>query len=315
MVGVMRFVTCVAIAFCLFAERTQAAGFRFIDVPADASGPAIHGAIWYPCNQSPGEIALDRVILPGVKDCPIGDGKRPLVVISHGRIGDFTGHHDTAETLADAGFVFAAINHPGDTAADTSRSEDLSAFIERTTDIKGLIDFVLGAASAASSIDPDRIGLFGFSRGGYTGLVLIGANPDWTHVTEICRGSPLHACQQVLRKEFPAEPLTHDPRIKAAVIADPLAIAFTAGSFASVTVPIQLWASERGGDGVLPQDVAMVNESLPARHEYRVVPNSAHFAFLSPCAPALVQTRPEICADASGFDRAAFHREFNAAVL
>jgi predicted dienelactone hydrolase len=49
--------------------------------------------------------------------------------------GDFIGHHDTAETLADAGFIVAAISHPGDTVSDMSRSGDLSVMIERPTDI------------------------------------------------------------------------------------------------------------------------------------------------------------------------------------
>jgi predicted dienelactone hydrolase len=55
---------------------------------------------------------------------------------------------------------------------------------------------------------------------------------------------------------------------------------------------------------------------LPAKHEYNVVPNAGHFAFLSPCPPTLAKdTLTELCADAPGFDRAAFHNRFNAAVL
>jgi len=34
-----------------------------------------------------------------------------------------------------------------------------------------------------------------------------------------------------------------------------------------------------------------------------------------PPPPALAKAVPEICTDAPGFDRAAFHKEFNAAVL
>ena len=60
----------VAIALCLTATLAQAAGFRLIDVPADADGPAIEGAIWYLCSEPPGEIDLGRsVTAPGVKDC------------------------------------------------------------------------------------------------------------------------------------------------------------------------------------------------------------------------------------------------------
>jgi predicted dienelactone hydrolase len=196
-----------------------------------------------------------------------------------------------------------------------SRSDDLAAFVERPTDIKRLIDFMLQASSVATKIDPQRIGFFGFSRGGYTGLVLLGANPDWAVVTEFCQQSSSHACEQIRRKEFPTEPLAHDVRIKAAVIADPLAIMFSHASFAAIRVPVQLWQSQRGGDGVLPEHVAAVDKNLPAPHEYHVVPNSSHFALLTPCPPAVAQARPELCTDAPGFDRVAFHKEFDAEVL
>jgi predicted dienelactone hydrolase len=311
----LRLAVSLVITFFLAATPARAAGFRFIDIPADAGGPAIHGAMWYPCAEPPAEIDLGKITVPGAKDCPIGDGKRPLVVISHGRGGDFTGHHDTAETLADAGFVVSAIDHPGDTVTDMSRSDDLSVFIERPADIKRLIDFVLGASPAAPAIDPERIGFFGFSRGGYTGLVLIGANPDWVHVSEICQGSSYHVCEQVLRKEFPVEPLTHDPRIKAAIVADPLVVSFTAGSFAAIRTPVQLWGSERGGDGVDPKTVADLDKELPEAHEFHRVPNSGHFAFLMPCPAALAAMRPVFCNDAGGFDRVALHKQFNAEVL
>ena len=258
---------------------------------------------------------IDPVTLPGVKDCPLRGDKLPLVVVSHGRGGNFAGHHDTAEALADAGFIVAAISHPGDNSFDLSRSDDLSAFIERPQDIKRLIDFMLGASAFSAAIDRERIGFFGFSRGGYTGLVLIGANPDWAKATTVCQHAAGNTCAQIMRKDYLAQPITHDPRIKAAVIADPLAIVFGSESLAAVKVPVQLWASERGGDGVVLHDVAAVDASLPAKHDYHVVPNAGHFAFLAPCPAVLVKERPELCVDAPGFDRAAFHARFDADVL
>jgi predicted dienelactone hydrolase len=305
----------IALTLLLTAAVAQAAGFRFIELPAGADGPVLTGAMWSPCSAAPGEIDLGSVTVPGVKDCPVAGDKLPLVVISHGRRGSFVGHHDIAETLADAGFVVTAINHPGDTSSDTSRSDDLSVFIERPSDIKRLIDFMIGASPAAANIDPGRIGFFGFSRGGYTGLVLVGANPDWALATAACEQSSSHICEQIHRKEFPAQPLTHDPRIKAAVLADPLALVFTADSLQGIKEPIQLWASERGGDGVTPDMVAAVDTGLPIKHEYHLVPNSGHFAFLAPCPPALTKARPELCTDAPDFDRGAFHQQFDAEVI
>jgi predicted dienelactone hydrolase len=250
-----------------------------------------------------------------VKDCPLPDKNLPLIVVSHGRRGNFIGHHDTNEGLADAGFIVAAINHPGDTVLDFSRTDDLSIYVERPNDIKRLIDFMVDASPLASSIDRERIGIFGFSRGGYTGLAVIGANPDWASVTDLCQQSTTRVCEQIRGKEFPEQPVTHDPRIKAAVIADPLTVFFTPNSFGAVGIPVQLWASELGGDGVLPHTADIVDKSLPSKHEYRVVPNARHFAFLAPCPPALAKEVPQICVDANGFDRVAFHRQFNADVL
>jgi predicted dienelactone hydrolase len=46
-----------------------------------------------------------------------------------------------------------------------------------------------------------------------------------------------------------------------------------------------------------------------------VVPNSGHVAFLFICLPAVAKAEPELCTDAPAFDRAAFHKQFNADVL
>ena len=295
-------------------------GFRFIEVPADSEGPALSGAMWHPCSEPPGEIDLGKITatfeitMRGAKNCPVSGDKLPLVVVSRGKGSHFVLHHDTAEPLADAGFIVAAINHPGDNFLDMSRSGDLSVMVERPTDIKRLVDFMLGASPAASHIDAERIGFFGFSRGGYTGLVLIGGDPDWASEKDFCPQDSFHWCEQICSKEFPTQPLAHDPRIKAAVIVDPLAVFFTADSLAAVNMPVQLWASEYGGDGVSPESVAAVDRSLPARHEFHVVPNAGHFAFMI-CPPALAKNRPELCTDSPGFDRVAFHKRFNADVL
>lgn len=304
----------IAMALCSLAPPSFAAGFRFINIPADAQGPAITGAMWYPCNEPPGRMPFGPYILPVSKDCPLSGEQHPLVAVSHGRTGTFLGHHDTAEALADAGFIVAAINHPGDTFSDKSRATELSVYVSRPVDIKRLVDFMLASSPVAPSIDPSRIGFYGFSRGGYTGLAVLGADADWTNATEYCGPSPALGCQLIRNREFPAGQITHDPRIKAAVIADPLAVFFTAKTLAPIKAPVQLWASELGGEGVFLRDVAPLDANLSAPHEFHVVRNAGHFAFFL-CPPGLAQTDPDICTDRSGFDRAAFHKEFNAAVV
>jgi predicted dienelactone hydrolase len=306
-------VASVVLGLCLLVPTALAAGIQPLNVSLDDSSPALSGAVWYPCAEAPTAIKLGPFQISATKDCPITGTKMPLIVISHGRTGSFLGHRDTAQVLADAGFVVAAISHPGDNAQDSSHTDDLSAFVERPADIKRLLDYLLGSWSNAAAIDPDRIGLFGFSRGGYTGLVVVGANPRFRRDVGMCVGQTSTICEDVRQGKL--EPLVHDRRVKALVIADPLSTFFTEASFDEVRVPIQLWRSEHGGDGVTPESVAAVARELPVKADVRIVPNSQHFSFLPPCTDDFARNAHDLCTDPPGFDREAFHKQFNAQVL
>jgi predicted dienelactone hydrolase len=303
---------------CIVAAGAETAGIRFIDVPTDGDRPALTGLVWSPCAATAVDVMVGGVPLPGVKDCPIAGNQLPLIVFSHGRRGNFRGHHDTAETLADAGFIVAAINHPGDNSTAMSRTDELSVLIERPADIKRLTDYMLGTWPEAATIDPARVGLFGFSRGGYTGLVVIGGNPDFrAGLTYMCPpGSLMLKCQQIRENKVPPQPLVHDLRVKAAVLADPgYPFMFNRGGLKNVTIPVQLWRSERGGDGLVPEAVIALVPRFPKRPQYHVPAKSAHFSFLAPCLPEAMKAFPELCIDPPGFDRATFHKAFNAEVL
>ncbi|KQW57653.1 alpha/beta hydrolase family protein [Variovorax sp. Root411] len=309
--------------FCVSATLAQAAGFSTIEIPADQEGPALRGGVWTPCAAVAGEIKVGPYAIQGVRDCPVAGSRLPLIVLSHGYGGSYLGHHDTAQALADAGFVVAAISHSDDNAQVRGRPGDkISALATRTTDIKRLIDHMLQQWPAHDRLAADRIGFYGFSRGGYTGLVLAGARPDFERLPPLpsspCTTAPESPACALMRQRFQellASPLVHDTRIKAAVIADPLSMVFDANGLKNVTIPIQLWASTYGGDGVTPESVAAVRRNLPVAPDWRVVEKAAHFAFLAPCTPALLEAMPEICRDGPGFDRVAFHAAFNAEVL
>ncbi len=307
-----------AIMFCLVATMAQAAGVRFFDIPADAKGTTLSGAVWYPCATPSQETTIRELRITGTKDCPIVGEKLPLIVVSHGRGAWFGAHHDTASALADAGFIVAAINHPGDNSFDRSREDHLSVLVERPADIKRLTDFMLDAWPEAQKIDGTRIGLFGFSFGGYTGLVVIGGNPDFRNDVPGCQGSDFRACQQLHNNEIPAAPPVHDPRVKAAVIVDPgPGIFFPADNLKPVTAAVQLWSSDPklAANFVSGCCAIGINRRLPSKPDYHLVPNAIHFSFLAPCSAAEVRNFPRICIDAPGFDRVAFHKDFHADML
>jgi len=308
---------------CLWVTLAQAAGFSFIEVPPDASGPALRGAVWSPCDVPTSKIVLDRLVIDGVKNCPVSGAQLPLVVISHGYGGSLFGHRDTADALANVGFVVAAIDHSDDNYQIRGGPNDkISALATRPTDIKRLIDYMLEQWQAHATLAADKIGFYGFSRGGYTGLVLGGALPDFNRLPPLpsspCVSTPESPPCGLVRQRFQellTLPLVHDNRIGAAVIADPLSMVFDKEGLKSVTIPIQLWASAYGGDGVTPESVAEVRRNLPAIPDWRVADNATHFGFLVPCTSDMLRSGVEICSDRPGFDRVAFHTDFNAQVI
>src|SRR5262249_26259209 len=151
----------------------------------------------------------------------------PLIVISHGSGGWLGGHWDTAETLAEAGYVVAAPTHTADNYKDRSGFGTLQVLTGRPRQVKLSIDFMLGSWKGRNSIDPGRIGVFGFSAGGYTALIAIGGTPDLTRFPAWCSEQPDDPeCRRSTERRAaagnpPPGIWTHDGRIKAAIVAAP----------------------------------------------------------------------------------------------
>ena len=304
----------------LASTCVQAAGFQH-GIAANPDGKPLEIGIWYPSLAAVQPVVMGPTTM-SVAINGIAQGKAlPLVVMSHGTGSSFLGHFDTAIALADAGFVVAAVTHTGDNYADQSRSVDV---MDRPRQISRVIDHMLSTWDGHATIDPARIGMFGFSAGGFTALVSIGGIPDFPKIGPMCRQYPGDFACQLLAKSgsnlpVPLTPATAgaaDPRIKAAVVAAPaLGFTFSPDGLKNVRVPVQLWRAENDVLVPHPRYAEAVRLALPEAPDYHVVPNAGHFDFLVPCSGALASIAPAICTSAVGFDRAAFHASFNAAVV
>jgi predicted dienelactone hydrolase len=304
-------------ALILATRPALAMGFEQVMVP-DPVGPALETGIWYPSDAPASSQRLGLYTQTVAAGGAVAGRGLPLVVMSHGTGGSFENHYDTALALAEAGFVVAAVTHTGD------NYRDQSGFVRvenRPRHIKALIDYMLASWPRRDRLDPVRIGIFGFSAGGFTALVAIGGVPDLSRTPSYCAAHPDEwTCRRIREagaalSSAPAA-FDHEPRIAAAVIAAPaIGFSFTPEGLAGIKSPIQLWRGD--SDEILPhpRHAQNVYDGLATKPEYHVVPNAGHFAFLAPCPPALANVAPEICRDPAGFDRAAFHREFNPAVV
>ena len=311
----------LAAGLALGATGAQAAGFRTLEIAADEAGAALAVGLWYPSHEAVPAKPNTEFELAVALDAPPARTNGRLIVISHGHGGWYGGHADTAIALADAGYAVAAPSHAGDTWSDMSAPIE-RWILSRPADVSRTVDRVLEDPVLGARLDPARVGVYGFSAGGYTALALVGGVPDLDAAAGHCRVEPGEfVCAEGMVDELldagvgelPAEAFGADPRVSAAAIAAPgFGFGFTEASLAGVDAAIQLWTGELDESVPTGTNAAAVADRLPSRPELHRVAGADHFAFLTvACREAFRRDDPEgyalVCEDEDDFDRYAFH--------
>src|SRR6516162_5828538 len=154
----------------LITTPALSAEFERVMVP-DPDGPLLEAGIWYPSDAPASSQQLGLYTQTVAAGGVVAGRSLPLVVMSHGTGGSFEGHYDTALALAEAGVVVAAVTHTGDNYRDQSGFNRVE---NRPRHITALVDYMLSSWPRREALDPERIGMFGFSAGSFTTLVAIG---------------------------------------------------------------------------------------------------------------------------------------------
>jgi len=309
-----------AVICCLYAVVLQAApvtgvGLQLLQLP-DPTGPAtMKVALFYPAAILTGTTAIGPLDISAQRDAQPQPGSYPLVLISHGSGGSMFSHHDTASALARQGFVVAAIEHPGDNFRDLSGQGSDRVYAGRSVQLSALLDQLQALPQLAELIDLDRIGVLGFSAGGYTALVMAGAMPEFDRLAGFCSSQPgsvlCAGSGQIRRSTPPIQPLL-DSRISAAFVIAPIGSAlFSPEALRQVPVPVYLYHS--AADSQLPQAEhgQYVRKHLSTLKGHTELEKADHFVFIAPCSDRLAASAPAICNDAPGVDRQAIHQQLN----
>ncbi|MBE3640406.1 alpha/beta hydrolase family protein [Mangrovicoccus algicola] len=312
--------------FLLVPGLACAAGFEVAQVPV-ARGldeAPMRIGLWYPPARDPQETPPPLFGRALAVDAPLAEGRHPLIVLSHGQ-GSWMGNHaDTAAALADAGFIVAVPEHPGDTRGD-DHAVPAQWLVTRPADLSATIDYLTGPWPGAGGVDAGRIGVLGFGTGGYGALVAGGGLPDLDLAKSFCAGNPReYACRAgMLDGVKPAEiepgleAAAGDGRIGAiAVVAPILGFAFGPLDLAAVEAPVQIWSG--GLDLRAPHNTngALIAAGLPMAADVHQVEGAAHASFSQPCYAGMQAAMPSYwamsCQDAPDFDRPAFLEEMAA---
>jgi predicted dienelactone hydrolase len=305
------------------ALRTEhPVGFQVFQITNAEEQPFTAG-VWYPTQSHPWPTTLLGTVLMDVaRDAPISGSDLPLVVISHGNGGGPASHADLALALANAGYVVVAPMHSGDNYMDQSAVGSNLWLSGRMRELRTTVDYMLKNWQGHDQIDPERIGAFGYSAGGFTVLTAVGAQPDLSAVAKHCTDSPEFVCELLhdikspllsLDTPISEDAFVPDVRIKAAVIAAPgLAFTMVPNGLDNVQVTIQLWDADNDIKVPYATNTKPIREALGSNVEFHSVSGAGHFSFLAPCG---LLAPPEICSDQGQFDRQAFHADMNTRVI
>lgn len=181
-----------------FARGPHPAGVRSLSYRDSSSGQALEFELWYPAadRHRGGDLdpaTRDRFnVAPGfppkaqsaVRDAEPAAGVHPLFVYCHGGYGDPRESTHLTTHLASHGYLVAAQRFAGDSFADTLPGPDGQppkiakmpideSARRRPRQASAFIDALLAAALPGGlRIDAARIGVGGYSMGGYTTLAL-----------------------------------------------------------------------------------------------------------------------------------------------
>lgn len=300
-----------------------AVGFQFLSVPDDAGRP-IEVGIWYPSNSAPAAISVGSIAQNAALDGEVSGANLPVVIFSHGSAGWLGDRVDTATAFAQAGLVAVSLTYPGDNYKDSSDRAGRQ-MTSRPVVTSRVLDYALDTWTGRDHLDKSKVGFYGFSAGGFTGLVAIGGVPDWAIFARHCKSDPDEGvCKQGVASflsspqaaAMPASIWHHDERIKAAALASPgFGFTFDPASLGQIKIPVKLWGGDK--DAVVPfeSNVGYLSRSLPNVMGVHKVMGAQHYSFLRPCSEALKAKNPEICSDFPGFDRATFQKTLDEDLL
>jgi predicted dienelactone hydrolase len=295
---------------------------------------ALRTVVWYPVDLSAKE---NPVQIPGLdifelgtaaQDAKIADKptRFPLIVISHGTGGSGLSMAWLGEALAARGYIAAAVNHPGNNAAEPYTTEGFSLWWERARDLTEVISSLLADGEFGSRIDTNAVGAAGFSLGGYTMIEIAGGITDVARFVRYCdTTNAAGTCTSppefpTLVKDFRGMIREHpevlkdagesyrDPRVRSVfAMAPALGPAFPASTLKKISIPVEIVAGESDQNVPIASSAKYFAANIPGSKLQVFSGNVAHYVFLNTCTQTGRKTTPGLCVDGKGVDRDAIH--------
>jgi predicted dienelactone hydrolase len=324
-------ITAIVAFLQLFSFEQKAAaqniGQRTFQYKDEKRNRPVITEIWYPTTDTLTQ--KDKAFSPFIRLQTVRNGKAPaqkmpLIFISHGAGGGRLTLEWLADKLVQNGFIVAAVDHYGNTF-DHPTAEGFLEPWERPQDISFALTSLLKDADFGKVIDEQRLGMAGFSIGGYTTLALAGAEIN-VDVLKAYYKSP-KGKREINLPEFPGllnyidkpevinsfknSPPLKDPRFKAF-----FAICPAAGQgfvnkeqVKNIQAPTYIVAAQ--ADSIAPTATnALRYHELIGKSKYYVVKGkTGHYVFLNEAIEELKKEEPTYFNDDPSVSRGKVHEE------
>jgi predicted dienelactone hydrolase len=319
---------CVALA----GARAGPVGERHL-ITTDASAalrdathqPTVRVTVWYPAANGAVEQRIDLgqpgkpYLLVGAvaQDAGFADAKpRPVILFSHGYGGAARVMGWFGIPMARAGYVVVAVDHPGNNGVDKMTPAGALMPWDRVQDLAAALAAAEADPTVGPHIDGNRVGVAGFSAGGFTALVAAGARVDMNRFVAFCRANPTDGvCKP--QKELPLTQADFDrtladpelagevahagddhrmPQVRAAfAIAPAIVQGLPPEGLERMRVPVAIILGD--ADPIAPPNTnGLVAARFIPHAELKVLRGVGHYDFLATCTPAGVAAI-DICSD------------------
>jgi predicted dienelactone hydrolase len=289
-----------------------AVGVQTIDVIDARRQRPLRLEVWYPTPQRTGitttySIHVGSRSYPqqgeAYRNAPVlqptqADGSRfPLVVYSHGQPDDRLQMALVAEQLAAQGIVVAAIDHTGSTYRDVVAESYVTSLADRPEDVL----FAISEIPQQFPADGARVGLMGFSYGGYTSINVAGVGLDSGTLKAYCdnnwRELWLACAFQHLMSDLEAKRgtavVTQDPRIKAVMVFAPYGAPFVSTTqLQNLRVPLFIAGNTLDDTATYQRDARGYFENAGSRPKYLLTLHGANHTAWKLC-PDVVVSNPD----------------------
>jgi predicted dienelactone hydrolase len=277
--------------------------------------PQVRVTVWYPAAPGTEEKSLDLgpaaqptfFVGSAAPDAEFADTRRrPVILFSHGFGGTARMMGWFTTVLAQQGYIVVAVDHPGNNGVDKMTVAGATMFWDRPGDLQAALDAVSADPQISIHMDLKRLGVAGFSAGGFTALAAGGAHVDVQRFMAFCKDHPddgvckpqqelavtpeqamAALTSPELAPEFAHANDDHSIRGVRAVFAMAPAIvqAFDPASLTAMTVPVSIVLGE--ADQVAPPHTngGAAARAIP-RAQLKALPGVGHYDFLATCSQA-----------------------------